>query len=657
MWIPYALSDPRDVNIRLMKPLVPVKLTHVTCLLTIVIVSLKNIEFEKTNLMKIHTAYRHQPPIMTFTGSVEFTMQFLVFLVPESPNNKKTVSQLNQTSGLSANASISLMPSTFAHGFFFCSSCSRDDYDLIEFECSMESLYRDMLVARETLTKNGTNILWITAKPSGDADVLLDNRTPFYRKSPARLRVSTLKFLLSGNNSTLMGNYDKILERDQDPKNYIWGAGKPRILWQLDWNTMQMPDNLYFYITGSTSTFKFITSDGITRKSDETFQRFIIPFQPSFWYFLLGTLILTAFFMTIILYKMQPNVSLPRKFMGTLAKLLYVLLEQDADYNEMTVMAARFSKGALITWLVAAIVITNAYKGVVNSNFVFSFPYETKWRTLMDLSNFKLYLPTKNESVCSSHRSLQYTTRSLVGVQKNMKFEPHEFFNQLNRRYTMSVLERYDDEPKWQRTHNILQYTMDRIYFFCDQTQTLAYIIKKELREPKTAMVVETKQFPIYWRQVRDLVRANRKLKFAHNYKITDNFLKMPSGYYLTGGMDQVYQLVPNRLKILMSSGIYWLWEKWDKIIFPDYESEAGRDDGGNTEFLESNTATVRPLILRDPDIYLNFQLYSFCLILSVAILLVECIHSYGKSKQIFGRVFDRFRRNFSGVKIYVGPN
>ncbi|CAG7719701.1 unnamed protein product [Allacma fusca] len=529
---------------------------------------------------------------------------------------------------LSANASIIAKPSHLERGFFFCSSCSRDDYDLIEFGRSEENFYQDMLMAMQTLTKNGTNILWITAMPSGDTNVLLDKRAPFQIKSPTSLRVSILNFLLSGNNSTLMGRYDKILERDQVPRNYIWGAGKPRILWELDWNTMQIPDNLDFYITGCTSTFKFITSDGIiTRKSDETFQRFIIPFQPSFWYFLLGTLVLTAFFISIIIYKIRPSGSFARNFVGTLEKLLYILLEQDADGNEVTDVVSKFSKRALITWLVAAIVITNAYKGVVNSNYVFNFPFETKWQTLMDLSNFKLYLPTKNKSLCRNHRSLKYMNRSRNRLEVNMKFETHEFFNQVNRWYVMSTLERFADEQKWRRTHSMLSYIMNRIYFFCDQTQKLANIITKELMEPKTAMVVETKRFPVYWRQVQGLVTANRKLKFAHNFKITDNFLKMPAGYYLTGGMDQVYQVVPNRLKTLMSSGIYGLWEKWDKINFPETEFE--RDVGGSIEFLESNTATVRPLMLRDPDIYLNFQLYSFCLILSFAILLVECIYSW----------------------------
>ena len=64
-------------------------------------------------------------------------------------------------------------------------------------------------------------------------------------------------------------------------------------------------------------------------------------------------------------------------------------------------------------------------------------------------------------------------------------------------------------------------------------------------------------------------MEANPSLKYANNLDADDDFGVTFKGYAFTDGLHpRIAKAVIGRFKVLISSGIYWFWEKWDRIRF-----------------------------------------------------------------------------------------
>ncbi|CAG7785005.1 unnamed protein product [Allacma fusca] len=104
--------------------------------------------------------------------------------------------------------------------------------------------------------------------------------------------------------------------------------------------------------------------------------------------------------------------------------------------------------------------------------------------------------------------------------------------------------------------------------FRCFCVEDLDSIIVGTLVLPRTALLVPTDEFDYYW----DLVRRkmiSRKLRFSHNRRtLNDRVIQNPLSVYISYDSSGT---VSKRAGAMMSAGLYWFWEKWDKIRFPKY--------------------------------------------------------------------------------------
>ncbi|CAG7727240.1 unnamed protein product [Allacma fusca] len=103
----------------------------------------------------------------------------------------------------------------------------------------------------------------------------------------------------------------------------------------------------------------------------------------------------------------------------------------------------------------------------------------------------------------------------------------------------------------------------------CVAQDDINAMISEKLTNPKTVLVVFSHALKFYWERVRT-VQRQLGTKYAHNGQITnDGFLRQSISLYVTAWYDEKYNYVGKRAGYVMSSGLFWFWEKWEQIRFP----------------------------------------------------------------------------------------
>lgn len=97
---------------------------------------------------------------------------------------------------------------------------------------------------------------------------------------------------------------------------------------------------------------------------------------------------------------------------------------------------------------------------------------------------------------------------------------------------------------------------------------SLHKMMDSELSAKRTAVVTVAedleKHYGIFYAWAR---RSPRRRQFSHNNDGDDKFLTRPRAFAMSGGILQHQKLVKHRIQVLLSSGVYFLWEKWERFI------------------------------------------------------------------------------------------
>ncbi|CAG7731862.1 unnamed protein product [Allacma fusca] len=101
-------------------------------------------------------------------------------------------------------------------------------------------------------------------------------------------------------------------------------------------------------------------------------------------------------------------------------------------------------------------------------------------------------------------------------------------------------------------------------------SEDLDELIERKLTLPQTALVVFSMEFGYYWNRVRVKMQGTN-LKFSHNRNTgNDPFLRTPTSIYISKYFPEKYHYVARRAHVMLSSGLFSMWEKWDRIRFPE---------------------------------------------------------------------------------------
>ncbi|CAG7820964.1 unnamed protein product [Allacma fusca] len=110
--------------------------------------------------------------------------------------------------------------------------------------------------------------------------------------------------------------------------------------------------------------------------------------------------------------------------------------------------------------------------------------------------------------------------------------------------------------------------SISHVQFRCVSGKNLSVDIKDILAYPKTALVVYSQHLEYYWKTCKEAMFST-KLKFAHNGRVKDdNFLRRWNYLFAPYSWSKKYDYIGNRAHVMMSSGLFMLWERWHKIRF-----------------------------------------------------------------------------------------
>ena len=144
----------------------------------------------------------------------------------------------------------------------------------------------------------------------------------------------------------------------------------------------------------------------------------------------------------------------------------------------------------------------------------------------------------------------------------------------------------------------------------------LEEVIRTELMEPNTAFLSPESHFESDWKTFKKMMRLTGQ-KFAHTKQTEVS--NGTYGFHMTGGPNRYVDIIKLRTEMLMESGIYGVWKKWENL----------RRDIQSTQVYE--TAFVE-LSFDNSDVHLVFYLWATCvgtaLMIFIAELLMRCVRA-----------------------------
>ncbi|CAG7819435.1 unnamed protein product [Allacma fusca] len=340
------------------------------------------------------------------------------------------------------------------------------------------------------------------------------------------------------------------------------------------------------------TTFNFITSDSL-RSVKLGFGLYLIPFDVPIWCCTCASIVLITF----VLHRLSTVTS------GVVLVVLSVsgnLLDQGSKVLQSSTNKWKSNSKLILIpfWLLSGIIISNGYKGLLNMAYIAENDISTKWKNPHEMSNFTLYLPKGINSVnCFKSPSnfcvIHCKSRSGELIYGNTEFDV--------------ILQNYSTVLRQKQFH-------------CVRTGNFVKWVQKNLISPKTALVVFSHHLDFYWKEIQNAARQGG-LKFAHNGKtLNDPSLGMPHSIYVFKSFQEKYDYAGKRAKIALSSGLFLLWLKWDKIKFQARNLESRTK--------ESNEADVRPLALNSSFALVILALL-WGLVLCIAIFIIERTRSF----------------------------
>ena len=390
---------------------------------------------------------------------------------------------------------------------------------------------------------------------------------------------------------------------------------------------------------GRSVRFRFITADGI--QSDRaSFATFLAPFSTNMWLALGITMILLAIFVAAM--SSLPFLwALPRSIISVSAPMVDKVI-----VDRISRTRCSHGLGFIMTcWTFVAIVVTTCYKSIMKSNYMTEEKFGTRWKSFKEIKNFTLiYAEGINDE--QWHKAIEDSFQSwkkklsasecdeeCVRHHEHLFWQPYcvvfpesaddrsacEIFRlAYNSKHVCTTKtcpdnEKYKEWPS-RRTSLLQNMASDgRIRAF----GRIQDIIRQELFQPRTAFVSPAETFDTDWKIFEEESRTLR-VRFSHS-EYAEDFGGM-FGYELTSGFNEhVGKAMDLRGDMILQSGVFWLWEKWEKY----------RQDFRNRNTLAVGKAFVE-ISFTNSDVHLTFAVYLIGVLVAVLIFGTESSRSRG---------------------------
>ena len=329
------------------------------------------------------------------------------------------------------------------------------------------------------------------------------------------------------------------------------------IAWSEDTSALDMlaavyilPLTLYPMLSPneSVTNFKFITADGFSQRIPHlaVYSR---PLDLGTWMTALGLFLIFLILVTVTSKSDNPRANGGQIMCWGLFWIYGILLDQ-ADFPTFRKVRAGFRIlicSLLVTSFALAIVVSNSYRSILNVNYVTGNEVLCPWSRLDQLINFSaLYIPTgaclwKQMDLLSKPQKTKDQVTFLMSTKcfteewqrcKEMIDETLCIFN--DELYLALIRVRNRGSSCWEKNEEMLgvQAVDDttcfdpriillgkhhRIFQRFPLAELETYV-KNQMTQPRTALLVTERTFPVIWEKFEDAMREDPGLMFSHNY-------------------------------------------------------------------------------------------------------------------------------------------
>ncbi|CAG7828837.1 unnamed protein product [Allacma fusca] len=484
------------------------------------------------------------------------------------------------------------------------------------------NLFHNIKEAYAASTDDGRELCWRVRDGTGIKNTLNSPNfgSPFSRENYQNIKLASYNFLLTALNTTML------ISNPSGSHEIPEIISLPGGFW-----VSTLKYSYEYYLSGYGEGIVFVTADGVF-KEEKSMSLLFGPLDSSVWYCTLGLSVLAIILMTGLLWKFEYLSLSFKDAAGSSAwSVLSMFLEKPHSlFKKGNSDTLKITVGLVF---MAAVVISNAYKGMVKSNFVVKNPYQTKWEELQDLINFNFFSVMDDDNYCNTVVSDQILSmRYLFEIS-----DPNDttIIATRHKPFLDCILGRTQGSLKcsllrqaWvalsQKRDPLSREFVDAFFnnhsLFC--LRTLSKAIRAELIKAKTAFVMTSNQFTFYWNYFQKEMDQNPKYAFAHNKNVKDMFLRIPQAFVLSMGWNSMYQRVPKRALNLLSSGIYWFWEKWELLRF--HRTKYIQEGIG-----QEMSAVFRELSMIHPNVRYIFYVLCLGILLSSVAFVSEVILYY----------------------------
>ena len=298
-------------------------------------------------------------------------------------------------------------------------------------------------------------------------------------------------------------------------------------------------------------------------------------------------------------------------------------------------------------WLFAVLVLSNCYKGVMKSNYVFQPTYSTVWKSIRDMQNFSFifafelpevngaeeasYLKSISRDACEKFethgkpfrlaeclemsKSAALTELCFYGMAEfdvHLRFACAFFYN-------FMAISEADSGPEGQNYAKWLQkyrHTLGNVVARgrIIEAKKLEKVIRTELTKPRTAFVTFSEHVEADW-VVFEKVMEDSPVRFVLSQEESWNF---NVGFAFSSGFNHnIGNWLWQKVSRVMEAGFYNLWIHWERARSLHTARKANKRE---------RPKAVMKLSFTDSDVHLIFMLYGLCIAAAVVVLSIELV-------------------------------
>ena len=255
----------------------------------------------------------------------------------------------------------------------------------------------------------------------------------------------------------------------------------------------------------------------------------------------------------------------------------------------------RYSKGIIITstvWFITSTILISNYGAFFSAESLRSFPYRTGYKHIMDLENFTLYFLVNEQKyfewfwrttpenvpgmfhVCARRFANPPECEIAFHMDRQVSYYRKKILA-INRRCRSSIAASDLICHRSSSTMSDLRKRLDMLKGLHEKSlpvknsqAPVENIIEGVISSgTAAAFVTYDYEFRSNWAIFMEVMKRHPGWKIANNFESVDKFGVQTQGYLFTAGLHERYRRrFEGRLKVLLGSGIYQLWSKWQRI-------------------------------------------------------------------------------------------